>query len=91
MLVMLGGSINISPSFTVPGMDLRDDKDHYVVRLDMPGADKASIKVNVEGRMLSISSQRVAFDQTQSIGDKVILSERSKAQFERNHHPAGPG
>jgi len=69
--------------------DLRERNDAYVVRADMPGADKASIKVNVEGRMLTITGERTAL--VESTSDNAVLrSERHEAQFVRTVQLPGP-
>ena len=78
----LGGTINNNLSFTVPNMDLQDAKDHYTVRMDMPGADKGTIKVDVDGRLLTVSGQRETSNETND-GDRAIRSERSTTEFER--------
>ncbi len=72
-----------------PNLDVREEKDHYTVRADMPGADKATIKVNVDGRLLTISGQRTSVNETKD-NDKVIRSERSMAQFVRSIELPGP-
>jgi len=72
-----------------PSLDVREEKDRYTVRADMPGADKATLKVNVEGRLLTISGQRTSVDETKD-NDKVIRSERSMAQFVRSIELPGP-
>ena len=72
-----------------PNFDLREEKDHYTVRADMPGADKATIKVSVEGRMLTISGQRTALSETRD-GDAALRSERNLAQFVRTVQLPGP-
>ncbi|HUB67742.1 MAG TPA: Hsp20/alpha crystallin family protein [Candidatus Methylacidiphilales bacterium] len=72
-----------------PNLDIREEKDHYTVRVDMPGASKESIKVNVEGRLLTISGDRTTVDETKD-NDKVVRSERSMAQFVRTVELPGP-
>jgi HSP20 family protein len=72
-----------------PNLDVREEKDHYTIRADMPGADKSSIKVNVEGRLLTISGERTALNETKN-NDKVVRSERSMAQFVRTIQLPGP-
>jgi HSP20 family protein len=74
---------------TSPKLDVREEKDHYTVRADMPGADKATIKVNVEGRLLTISGERTAVNETKD-NDKVIRSERSMSEFVRGIELPGP-
>jgi len=72
-----------------PNLDVREEKDHYTVRADMPGADKATIKVMVEGRLLTISGERTAVNETKD-NDKVVRSERSMAEFVRGIELPGP-
>jgi HSP20 family protein len=76
-------------SLSSPSFDLRDAGDHYAIRLDMPGADKSSIKVNVEGRLVTISGERTALSESSS-SDKVLRSERNLARFERTVQLPGP-
>jgi HSP20 family protein len=72
-----------------PNLDVREEKDHYTIRADMPGADKSSIKVNVEGRLLTVSGERTSVNETKS-NDKVVRSERSMAKFVRTIQLPGP-
>ena len=72
-----------------PSLDLRDEKDHYEVRMDMPGADKASVRVKIEGRNLLVTGQRTTTNDTSNNG-QVLHSERSTAQFERSITLPGP-
>src|SRR4051794_19688011 len=44
---------------TMP-MDLYRSGDHYVVHVDLPGADPGTIDVNVEDRTLTIRAQRTS-------------------------------
>ena len=46
-------------SATMP-IDLYRSGDHYVLHVDLPGADPGSIDVNVEDRILTIRAQRTA-------------------------------
>jgi HSP20 family protein len=72
-----------------PSFDLREEADHYTIRADMPGTDKSSIKVNVEGRLVTISGQRAAIVETKS-KDAMIRSERNMAEFIRTIELPGP-
>jgi HSP20 family protein len=83
---------NPSPLFAAvssPNLDVREEKDHYTVRIDMPGASKESIKVNVDGRLLTISGDRTTVNETKE-SDKVVRSERSMAEFVRSVELPGP-
>lgn len=58
------GSMRESSTTSVPSMamDLFRSGDHYVMHVDLPGADPGSIDVNVEDRTLTIRAQRSARD-----------------------------
>jgi HSP20 family protein len=84
--------VNPSPllaAVSSPNLDVREEKDHYTVRIDMPGASKESIKVSVEGRLLTISGDRTTLNETKE-SDKVVRSERSMAEFVRTVELPGP-
>jgi HSP20 family protein len=46
------------PAVPALPMDLYRDGDHYVMHVDLPGADPGSIDVNVEDRTLTIRAER---------------------------------
>lgn len=54
------GSLRETPSVTAMPMDLYRAGDHYVLHVDIPGADPGSIDVGVEDRTLTIRAQRTA-------------------------------
>lgn len=56
------GAMRDASSATVPGMpiDLYRAGDHYVLHVDIPGADPGSVDVNVEDRTLTIRAERTA-------------------------------
>jgi HSP20 family protein len=72
-----------------PSLDVRELKDQYIIRVDMPGANKSSIKVNIEGRLLTLSGERSTVNESKS-NDKVVRNERSMAQFVRTIQLPGP-
>jgi HSP20 family protein len=80
---------NGAREFTVPSMDVTNQKDRYEVRMDMPGADKSKLKVNVDGQQLTVSGERQMTDESAN-GGKVIRSERATAEFERSMTLPGP-
>lgn len=54
------GSLREAPSVAAMPMDLYRTGDHYVLHVDIPGADPGSIDVGVEDRTLTIRAQRTA-------------------------------
>jgi HSP20 family protein len=93
---LFNSSLNLFPldgsdliTMSSPNFDLREEADHYTIRADMPGTDKSSIKVNVEGRLVTISGQRAALSETKG-ADAIIRSERNMAEFARTIELPGP-
>ena len=56
------GSVRQAATPALPGlpMDLYRSGDHYVLHIDLPGADPGSVDVNVEDRTLMIRAERTA-------------------------------
>lgn len=56
------GAMRETSTLNVPGMpvDLYRAGDHYVLHVDLPGADPGSVDVNVEDRTLTIRAERTA-------------------------------
>lgn len=56
------GALRDAPTTAVPVMpvDLYRAGDHYVLHVDLPGADPGSVDVNVEDRTLTIRAERTA-------------------------------
>lgn len=54
------GSLREAPSVAAMPMDLYRTGDHYVLHVDIPGADPGSVDVGVEDRTLTIRAQRTA-------------------------------
>lgn len=61
-------------------MDAYRHGDSYVVHLDLPGVDPASIDISVEQNILSVSAER----HWESVeGDEVVCNERGQGTFTR--------
>lgn len=57
---LLGQAFGAATSAVTMPMDLYRSGDHYVLHIDLPGADPGSIDVNVEDRTLTVRAQRTA-------------------------------
>lgn len=62
-------------------MDLFRTGDHYVIRVDLPGADPGSVDVSVDDRMLTIRGERTSTDV--SDGVQWLVRERPSGTFAR--------
>jgi len=61
-------------------MDAYRHGDEFVINLDLPGVDPASVDVTVERNVLTVSAERSWQPQE---GDQVIASERPQGSFSR--------
>lgn len=66
-----------------PRLDLRDEGENFVVRVDLPGVDHSLIATTVKDRVLTISGKRDEVSEEKSEEGKVIHSDRSFGSFER--------
>lgn len=81
---LFNGTMSTTPMGTVgflPSCDVKETKEHYVVSLDVPGAKKEDIKIEVKDNRLIVSGER---HREQKEGDETTLRyERSYGRFER--------
>ena len=66
---------------TAMPMDLFRTGDHYVIRVDLPGADPGSIDVSVDDRMLTIRGERSTTDGAVDV--QWLVQERPSGTFAR--------
>ena len=75
-----GGSLG--KTMTMPAVNVREDKDSYTVSLAAPGLKKEDFNVDVEGNMLTISSEK---EEKKEEGDeKFTRKEYSYSAFSRS-------
>jgi len=65
----------------VPAVDIREEANRFVVSADLPGVDPASIDVQMEKGVLTISGQRSAPELAE--GQRLTRSERGQGAFNR--------
>lgn len=65
-----------------PNYDLIDDGNNYVLKFNIPGADKAKIDVNIEDRVLTVKGS--TDERIETKGDKIFRLERRIGQFQRS-------
>jgi HSP20 family protein len=71
-----------------PSMDVEEKGGNYVVRMDIPGADKSNISINIDDRLLTVSGK---VDETIEEQDKNQLrKERLSGEFKRALTLPGP-
>jgi HSP20 family protein len=60
--------------FSSPKADIKDKKDHYEVKVDLPGSNNANINVKVKENILNIDATAKKVEEKK--GDKFIKQER---------------
>lgn len=64
-------------------MDVREQKERYVVQAEIPGVRKEDIHVTIEGNLVSIAAE-VKKEKEVKEGERVLRSERSYGQVSRS-------
>jgi HSP20 family protein len=72
-----------NPTFYEPDLDIRDNKDHYIVTLDLPGMDKDKINIEVKEHDLVISGERNYSSEDQNDQKGFYRMERRYGSFSR--------
>ena len=75
-------------SFFVPRMDLSEDKNNYIVKVDLPGMEKSDIKITFKGKNLLVSGKKEKIKESK--GSRAISYERSYGSFTRICSLPGP-
>jgi HSP20 family protein len=81
------------PGFNGPGMtqvSLQEQGNDYVVKADVPGAKKGDVNVNLNGRVLSISSQSKGSDKQTDDHGKLVRQENFSSSFQQAFTLPGP-
>ncbi|MBC86059.1 MAG: heat-shock protein [Bdellovibrionaceae bacterium] len=63
-----------------PKLDIEEDKDHFLLHLDVPGMKEEDIRVEIEDNILSIAGERKRESRSEG---KLTSWERSYGRFER--------
>ncbi len=65
-----------------PDLDIKEDKEKYILSLDLPGMDKSNINVSLNDRVLTISGIRNV-EHKENKTDQIFRQERFQGQFKR--------
>jgi HSP20 family protein len=72
-----------SATLRSPALDVSESEAAYTVRLDMPGVAKDAVKINIDGRRISIDAEQRKEDEKKD-GERVIYRERTINRFSRS-------
>ena len=70
------------PTFS-PKIDLQDNKDAYVLSMDLPGVEAGNVDVQVDGREVTISGERNNTVTEKDKSGQVVKQERRTGTFAR--------
>lgn len=77
-----GNSGFLGKTMTVPAVNVTEKNDHYMVALAAPGLDKNDFKINIEGLMLNISSEKEEMKEEKD--EKFTRKEYNYSSFTRS-------
>jgi len=71
-----------TPGFFAPRVEVREEKDAFVVDAELPGVERDSVKVELENGVLTLSGEKKQESETKENG--IFRSERIYGQFQRS-------
>lgn len=72
-----------STNTNIPAVNIREDKDSFIVEMAAPGMKKDDFKVELDGNTLTISSERHD-EQEEKEGERYVRREFSYQSFQRS-------
>jgi HSP20 family protein len=76
------GGLAREPAFS-PRIDVTEEDDRFIVRLDLPGVDEGSVNVDVDGNKVRISGKRESVSGGPDKSGAMMRSERRVGEFAR--------
>jgi HSP20 family protein len=73
----------LSTALRTPALDVSETETGYTVKVDLPGVPKDAVKINIEGRRVSIDAEQTKNEEKKE-GERVIYRERSVSRFSRS-------
>jgi len=67
-----------------PNLDLQEEKNRYVARMDLPGADMGNIEAKVEDQVLTVKGKREEVVERSDKDGRTVVHERRMGEFERS-------
>jgi HSP20 family protein len=65
----------------VPGFEVKESRDEYVIKADLPGVNEKDVEISVTGNVIQVSGRRE--QEQREEGDRFYAMERSYGQFTR--------
>lgn len=72
---------NIETSQWIPAVDIREEKNQFIILVDLPGVDKSDVNISMENNIITIKGHR--FDENKEGKHNYFRAERVKGNFYR--------
>lgn len=72
---------NIETSQWIPAVDIREEKNQFIILADLPGVDKNDVNISMENNILTIKGHR--FNENKDEKNNYFRTERVKGNFYR--------
>jgi len=66
-----------------PALDVSENDNAYVVKLEMPGVPKEAVKITIDGRRVHVEAEQVRDDEKKQ-GERVLYRERAVQRYARS-------
>lgn len=80
-LLSEGDSSKVDTSQWIPSVDLKEEKDRFIILADVPGVDPKEIEVSMEDGLLTIKGER--YSEVNETEEGYVRIERSSGAFYR--------
>jgi len=84
-------SFNFKKAFTTPKVDVKEEKDAYVLEMDLPGKSEKDVNIELHRNVLTISSETKSAKEEkkdekmeEKKSGKYLVRERSYSKFSRS-------
>ena len=75
-------SLNTEPMMFTPRFEVKETKDAYVFKADLPGIDEKDLEISLTGNRLTVSGKREAEERDEN--ERFYAYERSYGSFSRS-------
>ena len=75
-------SLNTEPMMFTPRFEVKETKDAYVFKADLPGIDEKDLEITLTGNRLTVSGKREAEERDEN--ERLYAYERSYGSFSRS-------
>jgi HSP20 family protein len=79
----LAETCNTPATFTMPKVDVKENKDSYVLDMDLPGKTEKDVELELKDNVLVISGHKEEAEKADDNAEKFLLRERRASGFTR--------